>query len=60
MKERDLMLQENGYRQCQIDVQGILLELVTEENRPLMIEIDRRIKEMIEIRILTEFAETQD
>ena len=60
MKERDLMLIETGYRQAQIDVQGILLELVTEENRPLMIEIDRRIKEMISIRILTDFIETQD
>jgi len=60
MKERHLMTMELGYRQCQIDIQGILLELVTEENRPLMIEIDRRIKEMISIRVLTEFSETQD
>ena len=60
MKEQNLLIHELGYIQCQIDVQGILLELVTEENRPLMIEIDRRIKEMIAIRVLTEFSETQD
>lgn len=58
--EHDLFLLERGYRACQIDLQEILLELKTPDNIALLLEIDARIHHNIEMRIASQFIETEE
>ena len=60
MTNHDLLLIETGYIACQNDLAEILLDLHTAQNIHVLHEINERLQEIRKVRVLTEFAETQD